>query len=222
MRSIGNFFLFFLVKARQFKEELKVRRLFYKNEAFSLCDQALCRYYLVQNPYKICSSFLKQKGEKEVHLYGETPLTTLEKIAKECDLGGEDYVIELGSGIGRGVFFLSSCFGCFVHGIEWIPHFVNQANQVKEKYGCQKVLFSCEDMLKSDLTKASVIYLYGTCLKDEAILTLLSSFKKLKKGTKVITVSYPLSDYTDAFVLKKKFSAPYPWGEAEIFIQESL
>ena len=74
-------------------------------------------------------------------------------------------------------------------------------------------------MLKSDLTKASVIYLYGTCLKDEAISTLLFSFKELKKGTKVVTVSYPLSDYTDAFVLKKKFIASYPWGKTEVFIQ---
>lgn len=214
------FFLVFVVKWRQIKEEWKVKKTFHANEPFRSCDQALRSVYLFSNPYRISRKFLTQKGEREVHLYGETPLTSLAQIADECRIKSSDYVIELGCGRGRGAFFLSYWFGCAVKGIEWIPEFVNKANGVAKSLNCSKVSFSCEDMLEADLSDASVIYLYGTCLDEFSIRKLLKGCEKLVPGTKIITVSYPLTDYDPSFSLIKQFTVSFPWGEGEVFLHK--
>jgi hypothetical protein len=214
--------LFFSVKWQQIKEEWKIRKYFYINDRFRQCDQALRRTYLLSNPYRISKKFLIQKGEQEVHVYGETPLTTLAQIGKECSIVSSDYVVELGCGRGRGVFFLSHWFGCAVKGIEWIPEFVHKANEIAKDLNCLKVSFSCEDMLETDLSEASIIYLYGTCLDEFSIRKFLKCCESLVSGTKIITVSYPLTDFDPSFSLLKQFEVSYPWGTAEVFLQKKL
>jgi SAM-dependent methyltransferase len=224
MKSIGEkfslFFLFFLVKARQFQEELKIRRRFYSHPFFKTVDQALCSYYFLNNPYRISKRFLQQRGEKNLYAYGETPLTSLEKIAKQCGLGPADHLLELGCGTGRGAFFLTSLIGCKVTGIEWIGEFVKKAQELKQTFDVKGAHFQCEDMMQCDMSSASFIYLYGTNLEEAEIERLLICFSKMKKGAKLISVSYPLTDYSDRFLLLKQFSIPYPWGVAEVFLQE--
>jgi hypothetical protein len=233
MKSIGEWlilpFIFFIAKARLLKEEIKLRKRYDCNSQFRFIDKELRRAYFGLSPYVISKKFLKQKGEENVHVYGETPLTTLGMIATRCAISQDDYVVELGCGRGRGVFFLSCHFGCTVEGIEWISEFVDKAQEVakkaKSRLNCTlDITFSCQDMLKADLSNASVIYLYGTCLEDSSIARLLTSFRTLKKGAKVITVSYPITDYpnSDCFILKDSFIADYIWGKAEVFLHEKI
>lgn len=198
------------------REQKEVKRLYYGNKQFKSCDNALSRLYRLSNPYRICRKFLQTLGEKEVDLYGETPLTGLEKIAREASLGPQDHLFELGCGRGRGAFFLAHHIGCHVTGIEWVPEFINKAKKIKSP---SHLSFRCEDMFACDFKGATAIYLYGTCLEDHSIHKLISSFKNLPTGTKFITVSYPLSDYSSQFRLIKTFSINYPWGEADVFLQ---
>lgn len=222
MKSIGEkFFLLYLIFITSFKkliEELKVKRRYYLDEKFKQVDRALLSYYSNNNPYQISKRFLVQKGESQVHAYGETPLTSLEEIGIECEFTASDRVVELGCGIGRGVFFLAHRFGCSVLGIEWIPEFVENATRIARSY--ENVFFSCEDMLQCDLQGANVVYLYGTCLDDISIKALIANFKTLPKGTKIITVSYPLTEYEmEEFKVLKEFTVAYPWGKAKVFLQ---
>src|SRR5262249_6885869 len=155
-------------------------------------------------PYTISRKYLQKQGAAEIHAYGETPLTTMRKIAHECDIGPQDVVIEMGAGRGRTSFFLSEYIGCHVHAIEQIPEFVERAQKIANKLECKKVQFSCQDMAQADFKGATLVYLYGSCLSDEAIEALTHLFSP---QTKIITVSYPLSDYSKKFLILKQFSA---------------
>ena len=137
-----------------------------------------------------------KRGDKDIYTYGETPLTTLETIAKECRLTGKaDVVFELGCGRARTCFWLHEFVECHVVGVEQIPEFVTRANHVAVKFGVQGVEFRNEDMLQTDLTGATVLYLYGTCLEKTFIEKLIKKFEKLPSGTKIITISFALEEF---------------------------
>lgn len=209
------------VLCRNTVEFVKVSCRYYGNLPFLKADMSLRLMYLFHNPYKISKRFLMNRGAKDVHAYGETPLTTLELIAKECGITKNDTVFELGSGRGRTCFWLNSVIGCRVVGIEYVPEFVERAELIKERLGIDGVEFRLQDILKTDFSGATVIYLYGTCLEDDAIIKLCKAFSKLKPGTRIITVSYPLTDYSDLshFEVMKRFTVPFTWGEGDVYLQ---
>lgn len=211
----------FVVCIRNTVEFVKVASRYYRSWSFLKADLALRLIYLFHSPYKMSKRFLMKRGEQDIHIYGETPLTSLELIAKECGLRASDCVYELGCGRGRTCFWLHSFIQCSVVGIEYIPAFVERANLVKKRLKIPRVEFRQEDMTLASLQGATVCYLYGSCLEEKTIKLLASHFAQLPIGTKIITVSYPLSDYweKDSFELMKRFTVPYTWGEADVYMQ---
>lgn len=211
----------FAVKKRNFVEYVKVICKYYSNLEFAKVDASILLMYFFHNPFTVSKRFLMQKGVKDVYAYGETPLTSLDRIAKECCIGKHDTVFELGAGRGRGCFWLNSFIGCKVVGIEYVPDFVERVERIKKKCCYPDVRFRQEDMLKSDFSDGSVFYLYGTSYEEAFIFQLVDKFKKLPSGTKIITVSYPLSDYTDkpVFEVMKRFPVQFTWGAADVYLQ---
>ena len=204
-----------------FIEFIRVIFRYYSNYTFLKIDQTLIFTYFFKNPFRLSRQFLEKKGDEELYAYGETPLTTLDAIMKQCDVSKEDTLFELGSGRGRACFWLHCFIGCEVVGIEYIPEFVAHAEQIRKKFALDTIEFRKEDFLQADFTGATVIYLYGTCLADEVIEKLIDKFEKLPPGTKIITVSYSLNEYTrkPLFEVMKCFPASYPWGSADIYLQ---
>src|SRR5262249_24856476 len=149
------------------------------------------------------------------------PLTTLEKIAHMCHISSRDVVFELGCGRGRTCFWLNQFIGCPVIGVDYVPEFIQRANQIKGSFDLPGIEFRLEDMLKTDLTRATVIYLYGTCLQSPYIESLVEKFKALPKGTRVITVSYSLNEFVPEapFELLKQFPAQFTWGITDVYYQ---
>jgi SAM-dependent methyltransferase len=223
--SIGEFFellwINFTVLCRNIVEFFKVACRYYGYPSFLKADMALRLMYFFHNPYRISKRFLMKRGEKEVHAYGETPLTSLETIVKECGIGPKDCVYELGCGRGRTCFWLNGVVGCKVVGIEHVPEFVDRAERIRNRLGLDGIEFKLGDMAKQDYSGATAIYLYGTCLDDATIRILCSRFAKLKRGTKIITVSYALSEYCElpSFQVMKRFTVPFTWGEGDVFLQ---
>lgn len=217
MKSLGEALLLPFIRLKLFWfntfEELKVQKLFYKNAFFKKADLSLKQAYYKENPYRICKSFMQKEQKAEIHVYGETPLTELYNILTKLKLKKEDCFIDLGCGRGRNVFFVSSFFNCKVIGIDIVPIFCERA---------QKIAFSprflCEDMTTSDLTEGTVLYFYATCLEEDLLLSMITKFTKLRAGTKIITVSFPLSDYSKAFSTLFSKTASYPWGKTELFV----
>lgn len=209
----------FQVTVKGLIEFFRVAFRYYSNISFLKCDISLYLMYLFHNPFSISKRFLRDKGVKDIYAYGETPLTSLEIIAKESRIRKEDKVYELGCGRGRTCFWLNCFIGCPVVGIEHIPEFVERANRISKKLGMNAVSFRAEEMEDANITDANVIYLYGTCLDDETIEKMALKFALLPKGTKIITTSYPLTDYSDAFQVMKRFTVPFTWGLGDVYLQ---
>jgi SAM-dependent methyltransferase len=226
MGKIGDFFtllsLKFVVTWRNFVEYITVIRRYYVDKEFRQIDIYLLRNYLMQNPYRMSKEFLKEKGEGNIYQYGETPLTTLDKIAKECDIGAKDRFYELGSGRGRSCFWIHCFRKCRgVIGVEYIPAFVKIAAKTCRVYQVEGVKFIYRNILDADMSDATVIYFYGTSSETAFILKLIDKLKNLPSGTRIITVSYPLTNYTTEtlFEIRKVFSCQFTWGETEVYLQ---
>lgn len=209
-----------LCTIRNFVEYMKIISRYYSHLSFFKADLLLVFTYLFHNPFSISKRFLMKKGEKNVYAYGETPLTSMEIIAREANIGKKDCVYELGAGRGRTCFWLNSFKGCSVVGIEYIREFVDRGNSIAQRLGFSRVKFVKADMCEMEFPGATVCYLYGTCLEDSQIKQLIEQFSVLPSGTKIITVSYSLADYTSEkwFEVMKRFTVPYTWGEADVFI----
>ncbi len=210
--------LFLKVRWFLFKEARLIRQRF---PGFIPYERAFNRAYRFYNPFSICKEFLRQKGVEQIDAYGETPLPIFAQIADEFSLSSNDTIAELGCGRGRGVFFLSYLLGSQVIGMDWVPFFIQKAQKVAASVSPQlPVCFCCAPMDAVDFAKITAIYLYGTCLKNEEILRLIKAFKSAPASVKIITVSYPMSDYSSDFYTVKQFTALFPWGEADIYLNK--
>lgn len=216
MKLIWTFFQF---KAFQFLEFLKVVGRFYRYPKFALADLFLLSLYLLQNPFRISKSFLKKQGVKEIHIYGETPLTSFEAISEEVEKG--DTVFELGAGRGRCSLFLALIKGVEVYAVEQIPSFAKRLRLVKNLFKISNLHVVEDDYLNLDFSKSNFIYLYASDLPDDKIQKLIKSFESSKKGSLVATVSFPLNAYDQKgiFSLQKKMGALFPWGVGEVYFQ---
>lgn len=214
------FALRFKVSFKNLIENTRVFFRYWRNPRFMTADFGLFLTYLFNNPFTISKRFLVEKGESDLYQYGETPLTTLEKIMQKCGVTSKDTVYEFGSGRGRTSFWLSQYLGCKTIGIEQVPAFVERANKLVERRGMKNISFKQEDFCKAAYEGATVVYLYGTCLNEEEITKLSERLSRLPSGTKIITVSFPLTDYdqTHSFEVMKRFRLPFTWGDADVFL----
>jgi hypothetical protein len=171
-------------------------------------------FYFFLNPYRVCRKFLQKQGAVDIYQYGETPLSTINSLCVAAGLSKKDHFFELGAGRGKTAFFIRKAFGCKVTAIEQIPLFVRIAKWVN-RLSVSDIEFRCEDFLTSDLSEASLIYLYGTCLPDDLITGLC---KKFLPHQKIISISYPLSDYDPRYKILATIPVTYPWGVTEAYI----
>lgn len=212
-----------VVRLRKFRELFRVLIRYYRTQPqFFKADLLLLSQYLLRGPYTICKDYLLSQRAVDVYTYGETPITTLEYIATECGLTSHDRILDLGCGTGRTSLWLRLFVGCEVVGVEQVPTFVRKANRVTKRLGIHGLQFRLQDMRLSDYSSATAVYLYGTCLDDAVIAQLVRRFSVLPAGARIITVSYPLTDYTDdpAFKVVKQFPAQFTWGEADVYLHE--
>ncbi len=214
------FWLNLKVKARNTLEFLKDVCRYYGNWNFAKADLSLHLMYLFHNPYRMSKRFLEKRQVKELDTYGETPLTSFERIVNAAAITEHDCVFELGCGRGQLCFWLQALIGCKVVGIEHNPEFISRAQRLVNRLNIPRLTFIAQDMREADLTGASVCYLCGTCMDEATIRKMIAKFSRLSKGTRVITVSFPLTDYPNSEHLEimHTFSVPFLWGEADVYI----
>ena len=147
-------FIFFIlrVKIRLILNQIGAVKFYLRSKKFFWADCLLFWRYLFSNPYRMCRKFLEKRGADEIHAYGETPLITLEKIVASFAIHPEDKWLELGSGRGRGCFWISEFWGCRARGIEWIPTFVSRASWIAAKISTCRSEFYNISMQEADFT----------------------------------------------------------------------
>ncbi|MBA2368642.1 MAG: class I SAM-dependent methyltransferase [Candidatus Protochlamydia sp.] len=212
------------VKALSCLESIKVISKYYSNPAFFKIDLYLLSTYLFNSPFGLSKEFLLQKRELDIYTFGETSLTTMDLISKKCHISVRDVVYELGCGRGRTCFWLNHFIGCRVVGIDYVPAFIQRANQTKAKFNVEEVEFRLEDFIDSDFKEATFIYLYGTCYSASFLRRFIKKIEALPQKVKIITVSYPLTTYqsSPSFEVIKHFTAPFTWGTAEVYFQQKI
>lgn len=202
---------YFKSKIFEYYEQKRVEKRFYSHSRFKEKDLALLAAYEGISPYEISRKFLKSRGALSIHAYGETPLLSMEQMALMAEITSNDTVIELGAGRGRAALFLAEYLGCTVIAYEWIPLFCEKMVSSK------KLKMIPKSMFEGDFTKATVIYLYGTMLEEDEILQLISRFPR---HAKILTVSYPLSEYSDLYQTAKSETVRFPWGKTKVYLNE--
>lgn len=174
------------------------------------------------NPFRLCRLYREQKlkeGEKDVehYTYGETPLTTMEKIVKAFNIPKGSKWLEMGSGRGRLPFFLSQVMGMRVTGVENVPPLYEISIKAYRMFKPHDVEFLLEDFFLTSFAGYDVIYLFGTTLSEEKVEFLTKRFMETKKGTKVITVSFPLD--VKGFEVMSVIPCRFDFGETDVYLQ---
>lgn len=211
--SIGELFA---IKKWLLREQLQTMRRYYKKPRFALIDLSFGFFSFFSNPYRVCRKFLQKRGEEDVYAYGETPFSSLQKIVDECGIESQDRWLELGSGRGKGCFWIAEFVGCKTTGVEWVPQFVFFGRILKSLFRVKNLFFERKNMEMADFSSATVVYLYGTCLQENQIQTLLQKMESLPLGSKVISVSFPLRN--NYLIFKNSFSIFFPWGYTQAFL----
>lgn len=208
-----DFKTFMWVRYFNCKDLIKTVFYYWRKPKFAVIDASLLLSYFFKSPYRIA----REHNDQEP--YGETPLVTLDAIIKHCPISNVDTVYELGSGRGRACFWLSVYKGYNTVGVEYIPAFVAKAQKLAAFFGVKNVQFRTGDILKSTFEDATWIYLFGSALPDASIITLCSRLQKLKAGTKIITISYPLTAYTTSkkIALKSTLELDFSWGKTQVY-----
>lgn len=188
-------------------------RYYPKSWRFALSDILLGCLSFSFNPYRMC----RKRGD----VYGETPCESLHRIATFCSLSASDCWLELGSGRGKGAFWIAHFIGCRTIGVEKIRLFSWFAKGICTLLRIKNLSFLCDDMAKSPFSKASVVYLYSTCMDDAALRSLSEKMKELPIHAKVITISSPLPE-SQSFRLFGSFPISFPWGNTEAYVNEKL
>lgn len=196
-------------------------RYYFRNLSFLKSDFLLFFFYFFRNPFRISRRFAEKEKKKEIYTYGETPIKIVEEIVHRCKLSSRDHFFELGCGRGRVCFWLASFTSCKITGIEEIPFFIFTGKKIQSHLGFDKVHFRLEDFFVADLSEASVLYFYAICLEEEEIRKMVRRFSRLKRGVRVVTVSFCLADYqsTTPYTVVDFFEASFPWGVGTIYIQ---
>lgn len=211
------------VALSSFWEQIKVTsRYYFSFPTFAKWDLKLLSLSFLNNPFKLSRNFHQNRGDEEVYVYGETPLTLLDSIMKEAKVAEKDVVFDLGAGRGRGCFWLRGVIGCEAVGIEFVPEFVQAANQVVSEYKIDRLRFILEDMTQSDLNSGTVFYIYGNFLSDALLTKVAKKLEKITHPVKVISVSFPFTDYSNKFEVVKCFPMHFPWGWADVYLSHKL
>lgn len=178
-------------------------------------------YPLMDTIYVGANGFLIPQQEKDsistrggAPTYGEIKYPSLQTLLNDLNIKEDDVFYDLGSGVGKTVIqaHLNFPFKKTV-GIELAPTRHKQAEAVADKLKNRMLEFRQDDMLETDLSDATVIYLCSTCFSDELMNKLLNKFAKLKNGLVVITLKELPDRYPSAgFELVKKYNLPMSWS----------
>jgi SAM-dependent methyltransferase len=206
-------FLGIRVKVAAWIEWMRVARRYYRHTSFRQADLALLRLYWTDSPYRVSARYWKACGEADPYTYGETPLTTFEQIARRF-LTPDDRFVDLGCGTGRTCLWAHHFVGCQVLGVECIPTFIWRAREALPGISIVEA-----DLLESDLSQATAVYLAGTCLEDDYLTRVANHLEQLPRGAKVITVTFPITDYgaDGKFVETDKVLLPFPWDRDLVY-----
>lgn len=205
-----NYFLFFYESI-----------YFYRSLALWKLRLFLFYYYMFPGPWILARLDKgKVKVPDEDLIYGETPFITVKKMLEWAGINKNDIFYDLGSGTGKVVLFVNIYFGINAVGIEILPSMVRLSKILKDKLKLKEVRFINGNFLEVDLRESSIVYVAGTAFCDSTIKQITEKFQELKKGTKIITLSYHIKAPYLRLIKEHRFY--FSWGKSHVYLHERL
>ena len=138
-----------------------------------------------------------------------TPAEVVERMLSIAGIKADDFVIDLGSGDGRIVITAAKQFGARGLGVDLNARLVKLSQESAEREGvAQRVTFEMQDVLRTDISRASVVTLYllpGLLerLKDK-LLT------ELKPGARIVSHSFIFISWHPDRSERVRLQKPHP------------
>jgi ubiquinone/menaquinone biosynthesis C-methylase UbiE len=125
----------------------------------------------------------------------------VEMMLKTADVTDKDTVYDLGCGDGRIVIAAASKYGARGVGVDINPIHIKQSRRNAQKAGVsRKVTFIEKNLLKTDLSRATVVAIY---LDPKMNLRLRPKLlRELKPGARVVSNSFDMGDWAPDKVVK--------------------
>ena len=119
-----------------------------------------------------------------------TPIEVVERMLSLCSAGPADTVFDLGCGDGR-VLIAAAGRGCRGVGVDIEPYWVEQSRANAERAGVAHLLtFRVQDALATDLSDASVVFLYLVHWSTQLLASRLLG--QVRPGTRVVSHGFPI------------------------------
>ena len=214
--------LFFILKygLASFIEFTKCQVLYGFRYKMLWIDLGLFWQYPFTSPYRINLRYLEKNNLSKSYLFGETPLTTLEKICQRINIEPKAVIFDVGCGWGKSTFFLHAYNKAHrTIGIDILPEYIQKAERIRKWMKLDYIVFLEADFRQIDYSDADVIYLYGSCLPDDTIQSLVTNWENsLMEGTIIITTTYSLPSYATQgrILLQDTIELDFLWGECTV------
>jgi hypothetical protein len=126
--------------------------------------------------------------------YVPTPQLVVDEMIKLANVGGNDFVVDLGSGDGRIVITAARQYKAQGFGVDIDSKLVALSNENAKKAGvADRARFFERDMFKTDISKASVLMLY---VMPDFMLRLRSKvLAELQPGARVVAHDYYMGEW---------------------------
>jgi SAM-dependent methyltransferase len=148
-----------------------------------------------------------------------TPGEVVERMLAIAGTGPDDFVIDLGSGDGRIVIAAAKRFGARALGVDLDSRLVKLSRESAEREGVAgRVSFEVRDVLRTDVSRASVVTVYllpGLLekLKDKL-------FSEMRPGTRIVSHAFAFVSWRPDRVERVRVSKPHrgQGDESTIFL----
>jgi len=123
-----------------------------------------------------------------------TPMAVVEKMLEIAEVKSGDVVYDLGSGDGRIVIAAARRYGVRAVGFEIDPELVRLSRENARRAGVSHLVeFRQEDILKADLSQATVVTLYLFPEANRLLRPIL--WRQLKPGARIVSNDFDMDDW---------------------------
>lgn len=152
--------------------------------------------------------------EKEAYTYGEVSYVALEKLRPFFD---DDAVfVDLGSGLGKSLVYMSVVCGFSVIGVEVKRSMVFFSRLVMTLLFIKNGTVLCQNLKSSSLPKGTIYLITGTCFEASLLTKLSDELMAQHQSITVVSTSQPLKDILVVSVQE----LPTSWGKSKLYVQK--
>ena len=128
--------------------------------------------------------------------YVPTPMVVVEKMLEMAKLTNADILYDLGCGDGRIVISAAKKYGTRGVGIDLDPERIKESKAYAKEAGVEDLVeFRLHDVMKSDISEATVVTLYLLPESNALLRPLLED--QLRPGARVVSHNYHMPDWQD-------------------------